>query len=267
MSEALDYRALVNSPEAQDSRRRNQDFDAAMRREAQGFNTSKIDTLTLNQLDQYTSITNDTDTNGLPTVVITCNNWYTIQYKDSQTGKMLYTSSINLDSRSKSVKYEGAIKGIIDSTQRNWPTTGNIFSLINKDGTREKFTIMDNASADRARGAGMRQEMNDEQSNQFSIEDIDKETLQVLWEYVNIGTTPKEIRLTIKAPFIALIRDKDGNVIGNKLEANTVITIPLNDTKSFKLSPGIPRSGGRIFVLKDSKWVEQTLDFNKPWGK
>lgn len=74
MSEALDYRALVNSPEAQDSRRRNQDFDAAMRREAQGFNTSKIDTLTLNQLDQYTSITNDTDTNGLPTVVITCNN-------------------------------------------------------------------------------------------------------------------------------------------------------------------------------------------------
>lgn len=39
---------------------------------------------------------------------------------------------------------------------------------------------MDNASADRARGAGMRQEMNDEQSNQFSIEDIDKETLQVL---------------------------------------------------------------------------------------
>lgn len=182
---------------------------------------------------------------------ITCNNGYTIQYKDPSTGKMVYTSSINLDSKTKSIETEGMLKGIVDNTKRDGPTNGSLFSIMSKDGTRETFTIMDNASADRAREADMRTEMNDAPSNQFSIEDIDQNTLQVLRQYVDIEQRSDKITLTFKKPFAATIESSGGRKPPIYLESGRTVSIP-SSVESLKVQPGRPKSGEKSFTLKNS---------------
>ena len=236
-----------------------------MSRESQGFSISKIDNQTLNQLDQYTSLAPATDDKTwLPAVQIQCNNGYTIQYKDPSTGKIVYTSSLNLQSDTTSIKSEGILKSIADNTKRDGPTNGGLFSIMSKDGTREKFTIMDNASADRAREADIRREMSEKMNTKFSIENMDRETLQTLQQYVNIDSTSEKIRLTIKKPFIANVRGEDVNKDTDTYESGRTLTIPLNDTKSFKLSPGTPRDGGNKFILEDSNGAKQSIHLVKP---
>ncbi len=141
-------------------------------RESQGFKISKIDTETLNKLDDTAMISSTIDERTwLPAVDIDCKKGFIIRYTDPNTGEKQYIPSISLDSDTKQLKYFWSLKSTVHST---WPEDlrgehnrdymsgvvdkGDIFTLTSKINWKEKqesFTIMSLETAEKEKRADM----------------------------------------------------------------------------------------------------------------